>query len=52
MVREIIYQNNSIVNKFNAYFFEKVADLFAGITIISYLWSVERQKNIINKLNI
>ena len=33
--------NKPIVNKFNAYFLKKVADLFAGITFILYLWNVK-----------
>lgn len=39
--------SNQSVNKFNVSFLKKVADLFAGITYILYLWSVKR-----NKLNI
>lgn len=35
--RKIKILNNSIVNKFNIHFLKKVADLFAGLTIILYL---------------
>ena len=37
MAREIAYQSISIVNKFNAYFYGKVSNLFVGITINLYL---------------
>ena len=36
--------SNPSINKFNAYFFEKKnGNLFAGITIILYLWGITRK---------
>ena len=40
--------NSSSVNKFNVSFLKKSGNLFGGITIILYLWSVTRKENIIN----